>query len=272
MGFSAAQGGGIGFDSAQGGALGFAPAQGPGGVVADPLTVDMIEWWEMDEVSGVRTGAKAGITLSDVNTVTSDTGVISLASEYVSANSERLTTTDSLMALAGHSAWSASVWVYFDSLSGSGTGNAHSIMGRANPSATPANVTELAVQAFPASYSYAPYRNRIVWWHYTTTHYRELVYSTTLSATTWYHVAMGYDGSDTGAEMWMTINDGTVQTLSDSTGPTVASAGVFGFGNVENNVIYMTGRTDLDAFWSRRITAAEITRLYNSGAGMVYPG
>lgn len=268
MGFSD-----LGFDSAQGGALGFAPSQGPGGAEPpDPLTIGMIEWWAMNEISGIRTGSKAAIALSDVNTVTSDTGRIGLASEYVSSNSERLTTTSSAMALAANASWSASVWVYMDSMSGSTTGDSHSIMGRANPSATPANITELALNIFPASYSYAPYRNKAVFWHYSASNYKELISSGTFSASTWYHICLGYDASATGAEMWMVVNDGTPQTLSDSAGMSEATSGVFSFGNIENNAIYFSGRTDLDAFWSRTITAAEITRLYNSGSGMVYPG
>ena len=240
-------------------------------VTLDPLLEDCIEWWSLNEGSGSRAGGHASISLTDVNSVTSGTGRVGDAAHFDDANSEELTTSSGSLALAGHSAWTVSCWVNADSLSGSGTGDAHAAYGRANPSSSPANVTEVALHIFPASYSHAPYRNKAVFWHYTASNYKEIISSSTLSASTWYHIVIGHDSSSTGAEMWMAIDDGTVQTLSDSTGPTVASSGVFAVGRVTNNAIYMDGLVDELACWSRRLTSAEITRLYSSGNGISKP-
>lgn len=56
-----------------------------------PGTTNLQAWWELNETSGTRVDAHTnGLDLTEVNSVTSDTGIQGNAAEFVEANSERL--------------------------------------------------------------------------------------------------------------------------------------------------------------------------------------
>ena len=52
--------------------------------------IGLVSYWKMDETSGSRVDSVGANTLTDNNTVPSQVGVISNASQYVAANSEYL--------------------------------------------------------------------------------------------------------------------------------------------------------------------------------------
>lgn len=60
------------------------------------LAASVAAYWKLDEASSTRADSEGTITLTDNNTVTSDTGkVYDLAAKFTAANSESLSTTDS---------------------------------------------------------------------------------------------------------------------------------------------------------------------------------
>lgn len=89
----------------------------------------------------------------------------------------------------------------------------------------------------------------------------------TLSAGTWYFVHAYHDAA--GNVMGVSINNGTPNTLSHSSGCTDGSGDlVFGARNASTN--YVDGQLDSVSFWNALLTSGELADLYNSGAGLDY--
>jgi len=85
---------------------------------------------------------------------------------------------------------------------------------------------------------------------------------------TWYFFIGQYDFS-TGT-MGISINNGTLDVLAGKSSPNTTGRD-FEIGRFGTSQI-LDGREDEAAFWSRLLTSDEKARLYNSGAGISYPG
>jgi hypothetical protein len=83
----------------------------------------MVEFWALDEASGSRNGSIASQTLTDNNTVTSDTGVVySTAADFTRANSEYLSRASEATLQMGNINFWIGVWLQMATLPG-GTAN-----------------------------------------------------------------------------------------------------------------------------------------------------
>lgn len=81
------------------------------------LKKDLVDWWQLDETSGDRAGSHAGKTLTDINTVTSGTGINgTTAGLFTAANSEYLVRTSEAALQVGDIAFEVSAWVKLNSL------------------------------------------------------------------------------------------------------------------------------------------------------------
>ena len=94
---------------------------------------------------------------------------------------------------------------------------------------------------------------------------------TTINDNNWHLVVATYDGSNTLAGMKLYV-DGSLETTTDAELGTITTmlnntALVIGRREYYNSH-YFNGLMDEGAVWSRAITAAEITELWNGGAGM----
>lgn len=94
--------------------------------------------------------------------------------------------------------------------------------------------------------------------------------SGTLSTSTWYMFTMRYSGTGTNqCEFFVdAVSKGTVTTGTSAGG----SRNNFSLGNSMDSLgSEMNGAIDEVGVWSRALTNAEITELYNAGAGLAYP-
>jgi hypothetical protein len=82
-----------------------------GGVATGSLIVGFEEYWPLNEASGSRTGAHAGIVLADNNTVTSAAGFGGTAASFASANSESLSKTDVAALSFANESFTLFLWV-----------------------------------------------------------------------------------------------------------------------------------------------------------------
>ena len=91
------------------------------------------------------------------------------------------------------------------------------------------------------------------------------------STATWYFLAFTYDAAAN--QMGLSINDGTVDTASH-TGGAAATAAEFRLGALDAGGPYylMDGLLQYVGIWKRKLSSAEITELYNGGAGLAYSG
>ena len=84
----------------------------------------------------------------------------------------------------------------------------------------------------------------------------------------WYHLVCWYDSSD--GKGRLRVNDATTYVSTPSSG-LVQGPGDFTLGGTPvTPSLYLSGRVDEVGFWKRKLTAAEITALYNGGAGLPF--
>jgi len=92
------------------------------------------------------------------------------------------------------------------------------------------------------------------------------VFTRAVTQTNWNHVVCRANSTDAS----IVVNDGTPHAGSTSTSaPPSADTCRVGWGAFGN---YYDGAMDQLILWNRVITDAEVTELYNSGAGFPYPG
>lgn len=93
----------------------------------------------------------------------------------------------------------------------------------------------------------------------------EIVSSTTLDTTSWYHVACTF-GSSTG-KLYINGNlEGTTTATSSLVGVTPFCIG----DSYQNGIVPFNGSIDEVGLWNKTLTASEVTSLYNGGAGKTY--
>lgn len=93
-------------------------------------------------------------------------------------------------------------------------------------------------------------------------------YTVTLTANTWYHIAVTYDGTNVRGYVDGTLQAGPTAASGDgSSGGTGSAIARFATANIR----YHSGLCDEVGFWTRAITAAEVSELYNAGSGLTYP-
>lgn len=211
------------------------------------LKTNLISWWTLDETSGTRNDSHGSNHLTDYNTVTYTTGKKSNAASFASANSEYLSITDASQTgldISTTGTWS--YWIYF-------------------VSDTDAVVIDKTA-AGSSSYWIQHQIGTGTTQRFSNSAETGLDITATMNTGTWYHC------------VW-TYNAGTVEFFLNGTSQGTASGGTsltnstapFTLGRVNKYTgNYLNGYMDEVGVWSRVLTGAEITELYNSGNGMTY--
>jgi hypothetical protein len=87
---------------------------------------------------------------------------------------------------------------------------------------------------------------------------------------TWYYIVATYNSS--AQTISISVNNGAANVTSSVTGAINATSTEFDVGTNAAHTAIIKGFVDELACWSRILTGTETTRLYNSGAGVTYPG
>ena len=213
-------------------------------VLSSSLLNDLLAYWKLDTNSWLDSSGN-GYTLTNNNEVTLGTGIINGDAVFNESNS----LTNSSLAIP-NSSFSISTWVK------SGT------------------YPDGAVIAGQWSYLNDPPQQVAIGCNY---EYINVFWSTEGTSLTdrwitdiplpyddiWHHVVLTFDGT-TEKIYW----DGA---YSGSFTPAGLSYQTSGFGIANGNNGYFEGQTDEVGVWSRDLSQAEITSLYNAGAGKTYP-
>jgi len=86
---------------------------------------------------------------------------------------------------------------------------------------------------------------------------------------TWYHLACWYDSSD--QKCRMRVNDAITYVSPTSGALNASTTAAFALGSASDGSGGMVGgQIDEVGFWKRKLNAAEITQLYNGGAGWAF--
>lgn len=227
---------------------------------ANTLTNGLISYWTMNAASGGETDSEPTGTahnLSDNNTVTAGTGLISGARQFTAASTEFLSVADH----ADYSGGAAVVlsfifWVNMDA-----KGANRSIMSKYGSSGN----REYNLRYLTSSDKF----NWVV-------SADGIAQTVNLGANnfgspstgTWMMVYCYLDGPNGTAGV--SVNNGTANTSSALTGGCFDSTAALQIGALTSGTTW-DGRIDEVGIWNRVLTAGELTSLYNGGAGKTYP-
>jgi hypothetical protein len=231
------------------------------------LVDNLVSYWNLDEASGTRVDSHGSNDLADNNTVTSATGIDGDAAHFVAASSEHLSIADNA-SLGFTTALSASFWL---------------------------KQTDLAIsRAFLGKWTFQTDGEWVIQSGFQAGNEGDLTIFLATSAAdsgtgcrmnftdadmtagNWFHVAVVFDGSLTGnanrLKVWV---NGAAKTLTANSGAVPATlingGATFYLGRFGGSLTrYYNGDMDLVGLWNRAITSAEVTSLYNGGAGLNY--
>jgi len=226
------------------------------------LTDNLLSYWKFDETSGTRGDSVGSNTLQTLNTPGSAAGKISNAVSLTRASSQGLQITHANQApdlSVGSGDFTINTWLYLDS--------------------KPAGQMGAVVK-----YDFvAGQREYWVHWDNTADRFQFQVFNNAAASTivvannfgapstgTWYMVTAYIDQ---GGNIAIIVNDGTPNTvaLGVTTHNGTAPFNIGYTGNSGSPFTFWDGRIDETGIWNRQLTSAEITQLYNAGAGLTYP-
>jgi hypothetical protein len=231
----------------------------------------LISYWKLDETSGgtgavTRNDSQGSNNLTDNNTTPSGAGKINNCCDFTPANSEFLSVNDNA-SLTFTTAFSMSCWFNIDNLISSTNFSIITKWTHATANSWIVRVdkdvaNEIKVFIADALDDAGSHEG-----HTTTAG---------LSADTWYHLVIVYNGAgaDNPAKLKIYINNvgktltytGTIPTsLQNSNAPLlIGDSG----GTLSGD--YFDGLLDEIGLWNRDLTAEEVSQLYNAGAGLSY--
>lgn len=226
------------------------------------LTTDLVHYWKLDESSGDAADTVGSFTFPNVNTVTYSAGKINNGANLAMASSQCFLTS-STTALNGGTALTAytlSIWIYRTSLPPtSGTGQAGRFFQNGG------NAGEFLIGYKNVSGTYSFYVE-----HYDNGSNKIAIdYTVTLSTSTWYHVALTWNGTT----LTLYLNGASVGTPQSTS--SINTAGGYGCAMGQNTAgtanTYWDGSLDEVGFWKRGLSSTEVGQLYNGGNGLAYP-
>lgn len=224
------------------------------------LTDQLVAYYKLDS-GALTTDTVGGFTLTNNNTVGTGTGFIGTGSaDFGTTNTNKYLNVANDLGTDGGSI-SMSFWVKLQTEISTGT-DCFIIHGGAT-----SHVNDMV------GYDYNGGTRRVAWNRQQQNTANNVYYHTaTLGTSNWHHLVYTYDGTTMKG-----YYDGT-EVVSQNLSGNGASGTGDGFGIGGSNrgggpewFGYSSCYTDEVGVWTRAITGAEVTSLYNSGAGLAYP-
>lgn len=210
------------------------------------LSDNLISYWSLENVND----SHGSNNLTNNNTVTFVTGKVANAGNFVSASSQYLSIANNTSLEAGDIDFTWAGWVYLTN-----TAAARTIMAKWGAGAD----GDYRLQFITAGTTFQfAVRNAANSATVTAT------WSASVSAATWYYVVVRHDA--TANIISISVNAGTPVTAA-LTGGTRVSANGFALGALNTGATFHNGGLDEAGWWKRYLADAELTDLYNGGAG-----
>ena len=234
---------------------------------------NLVSYWKLEEASGTREDIHGTNDLTDNNTVTSNTGKIDTAGQFTRANLEYLSIADTA-SLSITSSLSINAWIYKDTMvptsqtyaivtkwqyDGATNIASYRLIINNNDSADDESLT------FGKSTTGSDLQTLLV--------DLDTGFGGELAIQTWYMITGVFDDSANTLELF--VNATSIGSTSAAGG--IADNGTeFEIGSdyetrTNDPGRHFNGRIDEVGIWSKALSGAEITSLYNAGAGLAYP-
>jgi len=222
-------------------------------LITGSLLTGLKGYWPMDEASGTRADAIGGNHLTDHNSVTSATGKVNKAAQFIAENLEYLTVTPNAnLQVSGN--FSIAGWFYLFNLP-------TMVFACQDGATAPARCWLLSyVAGGTTRFQFTVYDNAGAQDTVTANNFGAPL------AGQWYFIACTRDGSN----IKISVNGGTQDSTASTRTPTTTSQEVVfgaqpdGLGGYQN---WTNCRIDEFGFWNKALSTSEITSLYNNGVG-----
>ena len=224
------------------------------------ITDNLVSYWKLDEASGNALDAHGSNNLTDNNTVGAATGKVSGARDFESSSTQYFSHGSNSDFVCGDIDVTWACWVQLES--------------KTSDMVVFAKLDR--AEAFPYVCKYVSSSDRFVFTANTGG-------ATTVTANnfgspstvTWYYIVVWHDS--VANTINIRVNNGTADSASFSAGlnDTFQSSTPFGIGAqfiFQSGEVTWDGLIDEFGFWKGRcLSGAELTTLYNGGAGLAYP-
>lgn len=224
------------------------------------LTDNLISYWKLDESSGNAADSVGSNTLTNNNTVTYSAGKINNGANFVAASTQWLSAGN---VINNPTALSISLWV-------KGTAGVHeTFLAKVANSAGGNSGYTLGIVAGGSAYTLLQTNG--------TTYAQRKNTTTIFDGTNWHHIVWTWDGTknaDSSAGQVVYVDGssaGDAEGGSSGTVGSMSNTDSFNLGREDGGNFYLNSSIDEVGIWSRALTSAEVTSLYNGGAGFAYP-
>lgn len=212
----------------------------------------LVNYWNLDEVSGSRADSVGGVTLTDNNAVGSAAGKNGNCATFVGASSKSLSVASYSV---GAGDFTLALW--FNQTS------------QSSQNVLMSAITTWATALQFSLYTLATSKVRLMRGNDAGSY----VFADTPQTTsfgTWYHVVAEYNSSTKVVRIW--LNNQTPGTSGVMSGNPYTTSTAMAIGTRTGTAgEWFTGSIDEVAVWNRLLTSDERLELYNSGTGKFYP-
>jgi hypothetical protein len=228
-------------------------SQGGGG--GTTLNTGLIAYWKMDETGGAGTDRVDSQGANDMTanggSITNATGLIGNCVDFGAAGSGTyLQCADNADLSFGDEDFTIAGWIYLDTVSGY-----QSIVDKWSSGTTKEYI--VYIDAGADRIKAAISGNGTSQTDLTASNYGGI------GLGAWLFIAFGHDA--TANEIWISVNNGTANTAAHTTGCNDNTSPLrLGADHVGTNI---DGKMDEWGLWGKRLSASELTELYNSGSG-----
>ncbi len=219
------------------------------------LTTNLVSYWKLDESSGNAADSVGANTLTNTNTVTYGPALINNGADFGTANTNKKLAIGSFIT-GGNITIQA--WVKLKTAISSGS---YGIFEQED---------DTAARIFNVTYNFNGGSPQVVAdYHKNNTSDNNVTSTTTLSTSTFAQIVITYNGT-TFTQYINAVSAGTPLTISGG-GSGSVSGNNFTLGEAPRYSAYGSVIIDEVGVWSRALSGAEITQLYNGGVGLQYP-
>lgn len=219
--------------------------------MASTLLTSLVSYWKLDEASGTRADSHGANSLTSNNSVSSTTGKIGNAADFVPASSQSLSRASNSDLQGGNFDFTFAGWAKFDDYA----------VSSGFPMAFAKTSGAIEYELFHSG-------TDIAWRVATVGSGNVLVARPRPTAGTWFFFECWHDA--TNDQIGLRLNNDTASTATALGGATVGT-GTFRIGARGNNSLFLDGAIDEVGLWRRLLTSDERATLYNAGNGVTYP-